>query len=143
VALDVLRDGKSQTVSMVTEVRPSGDRRDGDEPAGSAADDQGVLNGVGVTDIDPRARRDLNLPERLNGALISSVDPDSAAARAGIREGDVILEINRQPVDSSKAAVDLSSDAKSRKTLVKLWSHGSTVYVVVDETPAASADAAQ
>ena len=52
----------------------------------------------------------------------------------------MILEINRHPVDSAKAAVDLSAGATGKKTLVKLWSHGSTVYVVVDETGSADAE---
>jgi hypothetical protein len=50
----------------------------------------------------------------------------------------VILEINRQPVTSAKDAVDLSTNAVGKKTLVKVWSHGSTVYLVVDESGATS-----
>jgi serine protease Do len=141
VALDLLNNGRTEKVSLTTELRPAGDRRGGDEPAASSTDDQGVLNGVGVGDIDPRARQDLNLPERLSGAVVTGVEPASAAARAGIREGDVILEINRQPVDSAKAAVDLCASATGRKTLLKLWSHGNTLYVVVDETEGASPNA--
>jgi serine protease Do len=141
VALDILNNGRTEKVSLMTELRPAGDRRGGDEPAASSTDDQGVLNGVGVGDIDPRARQDLNLPERLSGAVVTGVEPASAAARAGIREGDVILEINRQPVDSAKAAVDLCASATGRKTLLKLWSHGNTLYVVVDETEGASPNA--
>jgi serine protease Do len=140
MTLGVLRDGKQDQIAVTTIVKPSGDSRDGDEQAQSS--DQGVLNGVAVGDIDLNARRELELPERLSGAVITSVDPASAAARAGLREGDVILEINRQPVTSAKAAVDLSSGASNKKTLVKLWSHGSTVYVVVDETASPDADVA-
>ena len=125
---------------MTTVVRTPSDRRGGDEPSESSTDDQGVLNGVGVGDLDPAARRDLDLPERLTGAVITGVDPSSAAARAGLREGDVILEIDHQPVTSAKSAVDLCAGATSRKTLVKLWSHGNTIFVVIDET-ADSADA--
>jgi serine protease Do len=140
--LDILRDGATQRIPVTTVVRTNADRRGGDESVESSTDDQGVLNGVGVADLDAASRRDLDLPERLNGAVITGVDPESAAARAGIREGDVILEIDRQPVTSAKSAVDLCANATSRKTLVKLWSHGSTVFVVVDETPD-SPDAAQ
>jgi serine protease Do len=139
MGLDVLRDGKAEHISVATVVKPNGDRRDGDELAQS--DDTGVLNGVAVGDIDGNARRELDLPDRLSGAVITGVDPGSAAARAGLREGDVILEINRQPVTSAKTAVDLSSGASNKKTLVKLWSHGSTVYVVVDETASPNGDA--
>jgi serine protease Do len=98
------------------------------------AKDEGVLNGVAVGDIDADARRSMNLPGRIRGAVITDVDPDSAAARAGLRPGDVILEINRQPVSSAEEAVSLSETAEGKKTLVKLWSRGSTVFVVVDET---------
>ncbi len=133
LTLDVLRDGKTEQVAVTTVTRNGADRRDGDDSSVST-DDQGVLNGVGVADVDVNARRELNLPDRLSGAVITSIDPSSASARAGLREGDVILEINRQPVTSAKSAVDLCSGATGKRTLVKLWSHGNTIYVVVDET---------
>jgi serine protease Do len=139
VTLDVLRDGKTERIPVTSVVKPNGDGRGGSDEL-AQGDDKGVLNGVGVGDIDANARRELELPDRLSGAVITSVDPASASARAGLREGDVILEINRQPVTSSKSAVDLSSGDSNRKTLVKLWSHGSTVYVVVDETQPAPGD---
>ena len=66
--------------------------------------------------------------------MITEVAPDSAAARAGISRGDVILEINKQPVTSAEDAVQLCAKVESKKSLVKLWSRGSKVFVVVDET---------
>jgi serine protease Do len=141
VTLDILRDGKPDHFTLTTATKPSGDRSEGSDEL-AQGDDKGVLNGVGVGDIDPNARRQLDLPDRLSGAVITSVEPSSASARAGLREGDVILEINRHPVSSSKDAVDLSSGDSNRKTLVKLWSHGATVYVVVDESAQATSDEA-
>jgi len=132
LALDVLHEGATRHVSVVTAVKPASEREAGDEAA--PASDQGVLNGVAVGDIDGNTRRELEFPDRLQGAMITGVDPSSAAARAGLREGDVILELDRHPVNSAKAAVDLSASATGKKTLLKLWSHGNTVYVVVDET---------
>jgi serine protease Do len=140
VALDVLRDGKPQKFSITTLMKPAGERAPGDEEAQGA--DVGVLNGVAVGDIDANARRELEFPERLSGAVITGVDPNSAAARSGIREGDVILELDRQPVTSAKTAVDLSASATNKKTLLKLWSHGNTIYVIVDESAEPSADTA-
>ena len=141
VTLDVLRDGKTDHISITTATRPNGDGRSGSDEA-TQGEDTGTLNGVGVGDIDANARRELELPDRLSGAVITSVDPASASARAGLREGDVILEINRHAVASAKEAVDLTSGDANKKTLLKLWSHGATVYVVVDETASASGDAA-
>jgi serine protease Do len=143
LTLDVLRDGRSERFDVTTVTKPAGNGASDESSLSPSGDDQGVLNGVGVGDIDASARRDLNLPARINGAVVTSVDPQSASARAGLREGDVIMEINRHPVDSAKAAVDLSASATGKKTLVKLWSHGNTVYVVVDETGSDSSDSAQ
>jgi serine protease Do len=136
LALDVLRDGSTRHFDITTAKKPAGDRNDtnGDDDSSVSGDDQGVLNGVAVNDIDDSLRQQMNLPERLHGAVITKVEPSSASARAGIREGDVILEINHHKVANSKDAVSLSEHAANKRTLVKLWSHGNTVFVVVDET---------
>jgi serine protease Do len=139
LSLDINRNGKADKISVTTIVKPNGDRTESDDNAPGA--DVGVLNGVAVGDIDANARQQLDFPERLNGAVITQVDPSSAAARAGIREGDVILELDRHAVTSAKTAVDLSASATSKKTLLKLWSHGNTIYVIVDESAEPSADA--
>jgi len=51
-----------------------------------------------------------------------------------VSAGDVILEINRQRVVSAEEAINLSAKAEGKKTLLKLWSHGGTIFVVVDES---------
>jgi len=139
--VDLLREGKSETVTVTASERPSNIARTRDGRGGRNADpeelaptDEGVLNGVAVNDLTPPVRSQLNLPARLKGAVITNVEADSAAAKAGLRAGDVILEINRQPVTSAQDAVDLSIKAESRKTLLRVFSRGSTNFVVVDET---------
>ena len=141
--LDVVRDGKTETVTVTTAERPANVARGGRDGRGGRdsspedlASDEGVLNGVSVDDIAPQMRSQLNLPARLKGAVITNVAPDSAAAKAGLKAGDVILEINKQPVTSAQDAVALSTKAEGKKTLVRLFSRGSTIFVVVDETDA-------
>ncbi|MCX6905452.1 MAG: DegQ family serine endoprotease [Verrucomicrobia bacterium] len=99
-----------------------------------AAENTDALNGVGVTDLKAKDRQEFNMPEKTQGALITSVEENSPAAEAGLKPGDVILEINRQPVKSAAEAVRLTEHPKDRVTLVRVWSHGATRYVVVDET---------
>jgi len=132
--LAILREGKTQQVQVVTALKPGSRVARDEERSGASTDDVGVLNGVGVGDLDRDSRRDMNLPARLKGAVITDVAPDSAAARSGLTAGDVILEINHQSVTSANEAVELSAKAEGKKTLLKLWSHGGTVFVVVDES---------
>ena len=70
------------------------------------------------------------------GSTEHAIRSGSAAAKAGLKAGDVILEINKQPVTSAQDAVELSTKAEGKKTLVRLFSRGSTIFVVVDETDA-------
>jgi serine protease Do len=96
--------------------------------------DNGVLDGVEVGDLNAAARNEFEVPERLHGALVTNVDPSSAAAEAGLAPGDVIQEVNHQPVRSADDAVRLTEHSETHKTLLKLWSHGGTHFLVVDET---------
>jgi serine protease Do len=57
---------------------------------------------VGVTSITEDIRTALNLPKDVQGAVITDIDAESPGAKAGLREGDVIQEVNKQPVKSAK-----------------------------------------
>jgi len=133
IKLQVLRDGKSREIALTTGSN-SGSGRGADASAVASGDDQGVLNGVYIGDVDQQARQQFNIPERVHGAVITQVAPDSASAAAGLEPGDVILEINHHRVTDADQAVKLSEDATNKKTLLKLWSHGGTIYTLVDES---------
>jgi serine protease Do len=51
-----------------------------------------------------------------------------------LQPGDVIQEINREPVRSAEDAVKLTENAESKKTLLRVWNRQGTRFVVVDET---------
>lgn len=98
---------------------------------------QDSLDGVEVTDLDPQVRRQQGIPNQVRGALVVNVDPNSNAAEAGLRPGDVILSINRQPVRNADEAVTLSEQAKGEKIMLQVWSlagpgQGFTRFLVVD-----------
>ncbi len=130
VKIRLLRDGKEEAVTVKVGELP------GERPRVSASDgkDNDVLDGVEVADLDAGARNEFEVPARVHGALVTNVDPSSAAAEAGLAPGDVIQEINHHPVRTADDAMRLTEHAESRKTLLKLWSHGGTHYLVVDET---------
>ena len=106
---------------------------DNKDKEGSSSD---ALNGVAVTDIDNAVRHQAKLPASVKGALVTEVTPDSAAYEAGLRQGDVIQEINRKPVKSAEEAVRLTEKTESKTTLLRVWRNGGSHYVVVDESKA-------
>ncbi len=105
VRLRLVRDGHEQQVSVRLTERPG---FDGGDPGGvvpgrgrtqPARGPVGGL-GVGVRELDRSAHRRLQLPENMSGVLVTAVDPLSNAYDAGMERGDIVLEINRQPVRS-------------------------------------------
>ena len=137
----ILRDGKERTVSttlgeLPTEMAggPGGRSRPGTPQKPSDA-----LEGVEVTDLDRATRRQGSIPSNVQGALVTAVDPTSQAATAGLREGDVIMEIKRQKVRNAQEAIDLSGKlSSSEPILLRVWSAGGgggaggTRYIVVE-----------
>jgi len=132
VTLKALRAGKEKSFNVtLKELTPRASlAKAGNRDSGGSE----ALEGVGVQDLDARTRRQMNVPENVTGALISEVAPGSAAERAGLRSGDVIVEINREPVSSAEDAVNLTTNPKDPITLLRVWRDGSTRYVVVDES---------
>ncbi len=99
-----------------------------------------ALDGVEVTDLDQSARRQFDIPNNVRGALVVNVDPDSNAADAGLRPGDIILEMDHKAVRNAEDAVKLSEEAKGDQILLRVWSQagggpGGTRYLTVDNKP--------
>lgn len=77
--------------------------------------------GLSLKKITDTHRRDYAIPPSVEGVVISSVEPKSEAAKKGLFEGDVIVEINQSPVDTPEAAQKVIDDAtKSKKPSVLL-----------------------
>lgn len=81
-----------------------------------------ALDGVELTDLSSEIRRQFNIPSRMEGAVVVNIDEDSNAFEAGLRPGDVIVEINRKSVESVNDANKLLSEAEGDKTLLRVWS---------------------
>jgi Do/DeqQ family serine protease len=106
----VVRDGSERTLKVKLDEAEASKGARADATADS--DDKAAL-GIAVTPLTPELAARTGLPKDTQGVVIQQVNPDGRAAGAGIQPGDVILEVNRQPVqnvDELRAAVRRSPD---------------------------------
>ena len=131
VDVKAVRDGKDQTFVVELTERPSARGVAQQEPAKSV--DPDVLDGVTVADLDPENRKQFSIPEEAKGVVIAALSPDSPSAEVGLKVGDVVHEANREPITSSKQAVELSEKLKKeKKVLLRVSTKGLSRYVVVE-----------
>ncbi len=134
IPVKILRDGTAKTLEVTVKRLP------GTESLAKAdtesSHENGTLNGVGVENLSSQTREQFQVPDNVSGAVITEVRPDSAAAEAGLKPGDVIEEINRHPVRNADQAVQLTEKSNEKQTLLRIWSNGGSHYVVVDESQA-------
>jgi len=91
--------------------------------------------GVGIQDLSPDLRSELQLGDDVKGAVITNVVPGSSADNAGLSRGDVILQVNRKSTTSAAAVKDaLSSIPQGQDALVLVHSNGGDSYRVLHAT---------
>ena len=132
VSLVVNRNGESKNFDVTLKSLP--ESRTAKTTEKNNPKRQEALAGVGVADLDQSIRRELNIPANIQGAVVTEVNPNSASYEAGLRNGDVITEINRQPIRNAQDAIDNTNKANADQTLVKVWSKGGSHYLTVDES---------
>lgn len=99
--LEYVRDGRTQSVSLRLAERP----REGADRAAPQAERSTQRTGPGelglsLVEIDDSNAHRFDIPSGMTGLLVQRVEPLSVAFDAGIDRGSIILEINRQPVNS-------------------------------------------
>lgn len=135
--IQVNREGQTKIFDVQLAEMPAGVTAEGGpeaSPEESAQPEKTtVFGGVAVADITEDIRTALNLPKEVLGAVIAEVDADSPAGKAGLREGDVIQEVNKQPVKNAKDLVGVSKKLKpNEKILIRVYSQGRSGYVALE-----------
>jgi serine protease Do len=129
IKLEVMRDGKTVNLPITLEAMGSRDKQ-GNEV--SEADHGKMHWGVGLSDLTPDLRQQLQAPGEVHGAVIEQVQPGSSADNAGLQRGDVIVQVNRHDVQSaSDVKQALASMPKGKDALLLVWSNGGNTFRVL------------
>jgi serine protease Do len=124
--LQVYRNGRTQQVNATLGTYPENGQTS-QPAAGSGA----ALNGLHVQNLTPEIRQQLGLPAGSIGVVITEVDPSSAAAAAGIQQGDVIEAVDQKPVHNVQQYQQVLAGLGNQPVLLLLNRGGTTLFVVV------------
>jgi serine protease Do len=130
----VVRNGEKKTLTVTLKEQANNEIASANSQNGKNGTSEDALHGVAVTDLNKDVRSEFGVPANVQGALITEVDPSSPSYDAGLRSGDVILEINHQPVKNAQDAVKDTANPTGNETLVKIWGDGGIRYLTVERS---------
>ena len=102
----------------------------GARDAEGATDDKTAL-GVSVAPLTPDLAARIGAPKNAHGLVVQDVNPDGRAADAGLQSGDVIEQVNRQPVQSVDELRAAVKNAANKPVLLLINRQGNELFVTV------------
>ena len=132
VPVKLIRDKKPKTIDVTIVEQPKSFGQPGAEDNGESTAPTGVLSDIDVRELNEElaARYGIKTTER--GVVVVRVRGGSTAEDMGVREGDIVLEVNRKPVTSLKSYERaVSGLAKDQTVLLLLKRKGQTIFLTL------------
>ena len=137
VPVTVIRDKQRRSINITVDEldleAEAGGRAANDRPQEEA---ERTATGFGMTiePITPEYAREAELPRNRGGAVIVSIERNSAAFNAGLQRGDIILEVNRQAVNNaSQVTKALQSAPDGTPVFLLVWRGGQEQFVTMSK----------
>lgn len=134
VNVQLIRDGKQMTLPVTLE------QMNGSKEASASGQEHGKARwGVGLSNLTPEVREELQMPSDVHGAVITNVEPGSSADNAGLSQGMVIEEVNRHPVQSAADVQrELGNIPKGQDVMLLIWNNGGSTFAVLHSSETGS-----
>jgi serine protease Do len=130
----VIRDGAEKHISVKLDEASAGRSarrdREGSKDGEPDSNDQAAL-GLSVEPLTPELASRLGVSKTAHGLVVDDVNPDGRAATAGIRQGDVIEEVNRQPVKTVEELRNAAHQTTDRPMLLLVNREGNEIFVTL------------
>jgi len=124
--LKISRNGSTRDVSVKLGELPDSKEQAENQQEGASKD---ALEGVSVENLDVDTAQQLGLPASTKGVVVTSIDPSSPKAESGLRKGDVIQEVNHQPVHNVAQFEEAMHKAGKDEALLLINRSGTTLFI--------------
>ncbi|TKS60184.1 MAG: hypothetical protein EWM72_01568 [Nitrospira sp.] len=132
VSVKIIRDKKPKTIDLTIVEQPKSMMQSGEEDTGESATAIGVLSNLEVRELNDELASRYGLKPSERGVIVVRVKPGSTAEELGVREGDIVVEVNRQAVTSIKAYERIAGKLpKDQAVLLLLKRQGRTIYLTL------------
>jgi len=120
VELQIIRNGKEKQIMVTLDELPDDPTRIASSRGSDAEDNEGI-EGVTVRELTPQRRRMAEVPDDVEGVIVVEVDRRSSASREGLEVGDVILEINKEVVQSLSEFRKQVAEDEDKPVLLRVY----------------------
>ena len=125
----LVREGRKKTVSLEVGEKPG-------EASGQAVEKNAeaispLFLGVGLQNLRDEYRESLGLPDDVSGVIITDVQRGTPAAKAGLRRGDVIVEVDKKQIENLDDFRKVMDDYKKDKVMVVIFRGGGYFYTMI------------
>ena len=132
VPIKLIRDKKPKTIDVTIVEQPKSFGQPGAEDNGESTAPTGVLSDIDVRELNEELASRYGIKTTERGVVVVRVRGGSTAEDMGVREGDIVLEVNRKPVTSLKSYERaVSGLAKDQAVLLLLKRKGQTIYLTL------------
>jgi serine protease Do len=125
----VVRDGKRKTIELeVGEKRTETAEQSIED---DAEDISALFLGVGLQTLQDEHRKALELPNDFDGVIVTDVERGSPAAEAGLRKGDIIVEVDKKQIENLDDFRRVMDDYDEEKVMVVIFRGGGYFYTMI------------
>ena len=125
VKVRLIRQGKEKIVGVKLGKRPD------QSPEIASITDGYDTFGFQLKQVDTAIARKLGYPEGIKGLIVTQIKPDSPAVKSGVRTGDLLIEVNHQPVETVGQYQAYVSKIKKKESVQLLFRRGNSHVFVV------------
>jgi serine protease Do len=130
VPITVHREGGDMQIDVTVGMREAPEQ----QRTGAIPEQEEGALGLALSPLPDAIQRELGLDRETRAAVVQRVEPDGPAAQAGVRQGDVIVQVNNRPIDGPGDVATAWREAReaNRPLLIRVLRDGNPLFVAIE-----------